>query len=656
MSAYKDLLETLVAAFGRHLPLRDCYFRCFYKHILHNLVRHANYCLSDESFITCLTKATGLKELQLDLSAREKDVIIADADKSLQYRFDLLGSGEVVLDPIKWSTDFIHGYEWKKGLYYRKYTQVDLSNNADVKVPRELSRCHHLIRLAVAYRLASKEKYARAVIEHITDWIDENPLMYSINWGCAMDVGIRAVNWIWALSLINGYDAGHSDLRRIKESLYQHGWFIYHNLEGSNFGYNNNHYFSDIVGLLHIALLFKGDKDANKWLRFAVKSFFRETRLQVLPSGMSYEGSTSYNRLVLELVMTTVILIKRNGIDVPPDIWYRLESMFDFVMKLTMPDGTMPIVGDQDNGRLLPFGIEDLNDHQYLLSVGAMLFNRGDFKLKSTGYNVYAALFAGTREEFNRITERESIKKSELIRDAGFALMCNEDNYLLFNTDNQGMYRDSGTEMSHTHCDWFSFVLSAKGIPFIIDPGSYVYSSNADARNLFRSTQMHNTVVVDGKNQVDFNEKLLWDMKRKATPVLNAWKSNENEDRIDCTHEGYSWLGERISHNRQIRFDKGNESWEIRDTVTETENHKVIAFFHFDPQVLCSLNDNSISLKSNGVELFMDFDINGASTIELEEGKVSKSYGQITDSKTLVVSAEGQKELIIKTKIWSRKN
>ena len=656
MSAYKELIQTLVAAYGRHLPLRNVYFKCFHNRISKNLGKHADGCFPDDGFTAHLAKLTGLVNLKLDLSEVEKKAIVADADKSLQNRFDLLGSGEVELNPIKWSTDFIHGYEWKKGTYYRKYTQVDLSNNADVKVPRELSRCHHLLRLALAYRLTGEEKYARTVIEQIIDWIEENPLMYSINWGCAMDVGIRAVNWIWALSLINGYDANKSDLRRIKQSIYQHGWFIFQNLEGSNLGYNNNHYFSDIVGLLHISLLFKNDNDAGKWQRFAIKSFFRETRLQVLPSGMSYEGSTNYNRLVLELVMTSVVLMKRNGIDVPPDIWYRLENMFDFIMKLAMPDGTMPIVGDQDNGRLLPFGIEDLNDHRYLLSVGAMMFNRGDFKRESMGYNIYSALLAGAKDEFDRVQERDYLKKSELLRDAGFALMRKNENYLLLNVDNQGMYRDSGTGMSHTHCDWFSFVLCAKGVPFIIDPGSYVYSSDADARNLFRFTKMHNTIVVDGKNQVEFNAQLLWDMRRKAIPNLNVWESNEKEDRIDCTHEGYSWLGDKITHNRQICFDKENETWEIQDAITGAENHHVAVYFHLDPQVQASINGKSASIKSNGVELIVEFDSNRDYAVVLEDGKVSKGYGLLADSQILVLRVKGQNELIIKTKIWIRKS
>lgn len=646
----------LVAGNSRHIPFRNAYYKLCNKQIAKRLGKKSNAIIDDTSFWKMLVEATGLRNVKIEVSETEKAAIIVDADKSMNNVFNLLGSGEVKLEPIQWSSDFIHGHVWRPGTYYRKYNQVDLSNNADVKVPREISRCHHLLRLALAYRFTGEEKYAGKVIEQITDWIDENPLMYSINWGCAMDVGIRAVNWIWAMSLLNKYNADVISIEKIKASLYQHGWFIYHNLEGNNYSYNNNHYFSDIVGLLHVGLLFQKDKDASQWFRFAKLSFFRETRLQVLPSGMTFECSTNYSRLVLELVLTSVVILKRNGMDVPPDIWRRLESMFEFTMKMTMPDGTMPIVGDQDNGRLLPFGIEDLNDHRYMLSVGAMLFNRGDFKGQSIGYNVYAAIFAGTYKKYSEICEREPDTKSELFRDAGFALMRWNDNYLLFNSDNQGMYRDTGTGMSHTHCDWFSFVLCVKGVPFIIDPGSYVYSSDAVARNLFRSTKMHNTVVIDGNNQVDFNEKLLWEMKRKAMPVLNIWESNEKEDRINCTHEGFSWLENGITHNRQLRFDKGALIWEIQDTIVGAENHHVATCFHLEPQVQASLNEKGASLKSKGVELIVDFDVNGEYVVEIEDDKVSKGYGQMTNSKTLIVKVDGQNELIIKTKIWVRKN
>ena len=655
MSALRDLINMILAGYGRHIPCRDACYRYCNHSIEKRLNRRADVELGQSNFQDRLCSITKIPQ-NLFIDEEEKKRIIAAADKAVEGVFNLLGSGEKKLIPIPWSTDFISGFNWKPGTYYRKYTQVDLKNNADVKVPREISRCHHLLHLALAYHFTGDTRYAKTCVEHILDWIEKNPLMYSINWGCAMDVGIRAVNWIWALSLLKGYQYKEFH-KKIYESLYQHGWYIYRNLEGTNWGYNNNHYFSDIVGLLHIALLFPEDKESKVWFGFAKSTFYRETRLQILPSGMLYEGSTNYHRLAVELVLSSVVLLKRNGEDVPPDIIGRMESMFDFVMQMTMPDGTMPIVGDQDNGRVLPWGIEDLNDHRYLLTVGAMLFNRADMKNFCSGYNIYAAIFAGSREEYERIKGEHIQLQSQLIRDAGFAILRKENNYFLFNVDNQGMYRDTGTSLSHTHCDWFSFVLASNGTTFIVDPGSYVYSSNAKARNEFRSTRMHNTVTVDGENQEKMPEKLLWAYGRKERPRLIKWSSNIKRDLIECEHDGYSWLGDSITHRRVIDYEKENLTWKIIDTIVCENNHKIAAHFHLAKNVEIINNGNIIVLRKNDNSLMLQFCCEEKIDVKVESSQVSNGYGELTESNEInVISTNKTNSFEFVTKIWLKKD
>lgn len=654
MSAIKKLLKMIIAGYGQHIPCRDAYYRCFHRSIVNRMNRRTDVVLGKLDFQEILCSITRIPQ-NLNIDEEEKKRIIEAADKAVECVFNLLGSGEKKLIPIPWSTDFISGFEWKPGTYYRKYNQVDLTNSADVKVPREISRCHHLLHLALAYHFTDDKRYAKTCVEHIVNWIDENPFMYSINWGCAMDVGIRAINWIWALSLLKDYQYKESH-KKIYESLYQHGWYIYRNLEGTNWGYNNNHYFSDIVGLLHIALLFRDDKEGAEWLKFAKSTFYRETRLQILPSGMLYEGSTNYHRLVTELVLTSVVLIRRNGINVPPDILGRLESMFDFIMQMTMPDGTMPIIGDQDNGRVLPLGVENLNDHRYLLAVGAMLFDRADMKHLCTGYNIYAAVYAGSSDEYEKIRVVNVQLKSKFIRDAGFALMRKDDSYLLFNVDNQGMYRDTGTAMSHTHCDWFSFVLAAKGMLFIVDPGSYVYSSDAKARNLFRSTRMHNTITIDDENQEKMPEKLLWNYKRVESPQIIKWGSNQSCDIIECEHHGYNWLGDIITHRRRVEFNKDQTSWTITDKVTSKQSHDITAHYHLDKGVEVSKVGKLIILRKGGISLELQFEGADEEDLKVVPSQLSEGYGHLMESKEIVVSKSKINDFELVTKIWERKN
>lgn len=649
MSAIR-LLRTLMVSYGKQVPFRNRYYRLFHTPITRHINQEAERCLREAQLFSSMATLTQIRNRDLSVSTDEKKAIIAEADKSMGKVFNLLGSGDVKMDPILWHTDFIHAYSWPKGTYYRNYVQVNLADSADVKVPRELSRCHHFLKLALAYRFSGEKKYAKAIVEQIDNWIDENPLMYSINWGCTMDVGIRAINWIWALSLLWDYETVDRIQIKIKRSLYQHGWFIYRNLEGSVFEYNNNHYFSDIAGLLHVGLLFREDKHGKEWLNFAVKEFCRELRLQILPCGMSYEGSTNYNRLMLELIMPCVVLLRRNGLVVPSDIIARLRSMFDFINNLTMPDGEMPIIGDQDNGRCLPWGVEGINDYTYLMGIGAAFFREKCWP--KAEYNIYAAISSEIdRETFDRLGNAPQSQSSTLYRDAGLCLIRKDDDYLLMNVDNQGFYMDDRPGSGHSHSDWLSFVLAIGGQQFFIDPGTYVYSSDPKNRNLFRSTRMHNTIEIDGKSQADIPEKELWFLPRVGRTIVTKWKNTAKEVMIEANHNGYQRLSSPVEHQRSVRYDKEVRIYEINDKLSGAGEHEIVACFHLSTDVKVKMENDNLRLSKNGVSIRMDFLSDSDIRVTETPCEVSVGYGEKTESKVVSVIATMRDNFSLKTTI-----
>lgn len=289
------------------------------------------------------------------VSGSERDELLNMADKVLAHQFDLLGSGEVKLDPVDWQTDFKSGFTWPKGKFYLDYTRVDLTNDADVKVPWELSRCQHFLILGQAYLLTGNEKYTNKFIEQINHWIDDNPLMRSINWRSTLDVSIRAVNWLYSLNMfISSPGITGGFIRKVSRSLYEHGWFIYRNPE-KGFPYSDNHYSGNLAGLLFMGTLFKTTAGGKRWSGFAGKEFYREVRNQVLPDGVHFERSVSYHRFVTEFFFYSYLLLKRQGIIVPSDILNLIRRMFVFIVAFTKPDGQSPHIGDQDDGRVLPF-------------------------------------------------------------------------------------------------------------------------------------------------------------------------------------------------------------------------------------------------------------------------------------------------------------
>ena len=197
-----------------------------------------------------------------------------------------------------------------------------------------------------------------------------------------MDVAIRAVNWIWGYYFFCGSQSLTQEFKlKFVKSLYLHGRHILNNLEFGQI--RGNHYLSDIAGLVYLGIFFRDTIEGKKWLEKGVSALKEEMEFQVYPDGVDFEGSISYHRLVTELFLSSTLLCHKNGITFPG--WYmtRLERMIEFVMFYTKPDGTAPQIGDNDDGRLhilSDYGNWNRLDHRYLLSVGAVMFERGEFK------------------------------------------------------------------------------------------------------------------------------------------------------------------------------------------------------------------------------------------------------------------------------------
>jgi hypothetical protein len=283
---------------------------------------------------------------------------------------------------ISWHLDAISKKQWPKKYFKRLFPVGNATDSSDCKIPWELSRFQHLASMAKAYTATKDMRYTDEALWQIEDWIKKNPCPYGINWTCAMEVAIRACNWMWAWWAFKETETWTEEFNsRFLKSMWQHGWYIEKNLENKG-GIETNHYLSDVVGLLFIGVMFPQFKNSEKLKNFGVKEISRCMEEMVHEDGVSFENSTAYHRLVLELFTYSAILCKNNNIELPPMFWDRLECMFEFIMHTMRPDGLMPMIGDNDDGRffiLSDYYTWERFDFRYLLSIGAMLFNRKDF-------------------------------------------------------------------------------------------------------------------------------------------------------------------------------------------------------------------------------------------------------------------------------------
>ncbi len=642
---------------------KNCIWNCLpIKLILDLTIKKNNLAVSTNHIQKKLSWILGWSgdSLPLDLEKSIKDDILLWADQALEHRFNILGSGIVRVDPIDWHTDFKTQFTWRKGIFYKKYSQVDLSNSADIKVVWELSRCHHLIWLGEAYMISHDGKYAKEVVSQIEHWIEENPLMYSINWTCSMEVAIRAVNWIYALNMVISAECINDEFtKKVHKSLYEHGFFIYNNFE-KTFPYASNHYAANICGLIFISQLFDTLKSGKRWLDFAINEYFYEIRDEVLPSGVHFERSTSYHRLMTEIFSYTYLLLTRINCDIPLDIHYRVGSMFDFIHNYTKPNGLSPLIGDNDDGRFLPFYKYGYNDHEYLLSLSSILYHN------SSTYQVHhkqcidsQILLANLNQAtFNKKSIIEDTLTSKSYLDAGFVIMRSQTAYIFINNSGLSKYPDKTYRINgtHTHADLLSFELSIMGEDIIIDPGTFTYTSSPQDRNAFRSTRKHNTISIDGHNQYGFSPDNLFIMEEFAKPSKLILNYLNDRDVCIAAYENVENIC--LTHERAFELYKSLNSCEIKDKISSEGQHFLSAYFHFAPGMQLNLANNLVEVRHPNLNgLTMAFDSKYELMFEVEQDHVSPSYGIKVDSYTLIVSTVFIDNCELSAKItWKRKN
>lgn len=563
------------------------------------------------------------------------DPIIQDANKICSHVFNLLGSGDVFLGTeISWNKDFKSGFVWENR-FYKDIQIVDLSNNADVKVPWELSRFQHLFTLGKAYWLTNDEKYVNEFTSEIEDWIKENPVEMSVNWTCTMDVGIRAVNWIAAYVFFKDSEVVNKDFwREFHKSLFLHGQFIMKNLENKG-SHTGNHYLSNIVGLAWLGLFFNKfhfsdkniKKQTKKWLEFSIDELEKEMFVQNNNDGSNYEASTSYHRLVTELFLVTTILFKKNDIHFTKAYMDRLEKMCEFIMNITKPNGLAPVIGDADDGRLLilsNYCYSIKNDFRHLLGMAGELFVRNDFKYLGKEYREDTLW---TWKKIHTNLPKPKSLESISYPDGGYYIVRNKRIYCCIRCGELSFHGEG----THSHNDQLSFELNVDGEDFIIDPGSYVYTADYKMRNQFRGTNMHNTVQIEQFEQNDFEEKNLFYMKEETFAKCLEYKN----DFFYGKHYGY--LNKNgVIHERKVSL---SETSIICTDILKAEGENLNEFKHsmsmiLAPNVKIEEKDNQLFLTKNSIRLRLSNE--NILLDSIKDINISQSYGSITKGKLVL--------------------
>jgi hypothetical protein len=550
--------------------------------------------------------------------------LIDKADRIVAGKFDLLGFKDLSFgNPIDWHFEPVSGKRIPL-LHWSKLDYLDAEVAGDKKIIWELNRHQYFQTLGQAYWLTGDEEYARVFVAHLQAWMDANPPKLGINWASSLEVAFRSISWLWAFYFFKSSPS-------LATEVFTRAWkFLYlsaRHLESylSTYFSPNTHLTGEALGLFYLGTLLPEFKEAKRWQELGSRILVDQLPIHVQRDGVYFEQSSYYHRYTTDFYLHFLLLARANQLLLPAQVEEALVLLLDHLMYITRPDGTTPLFGDDDGGRLAMLDVRAANDFRGTLATGAAVFDRGDYKFVAGDAAGELLWLTGVAEldHYDALVATAPAKTSVPFTAGGYFVMRDgwtpESNYLLFDCGPHG-----ALSCGHAHADALAIDVAANGRTVLVDPGTYTYTGSKELRDWFRSSPAHNTVTLDGESSSVPGGPFTW--KTKRTCRLRQWLTGEQFDFISGTHDGFL--------ERSILFVKG-EYWIIRDTVSDANEHRGDIWFHFAASAKPVLDGAAVRDVQSGFSVWC---FGNGRWIE-ENVSVSHCYGQREPAKAFAFSA-----------------
>ena len=586
--------------------------------------------------------------------AGEENVIINRAERICDGFFDLLGFENLYFggklpdwhfDPVSQKT--------AARIHWSQIEEVNANQTGDKKIIWELNRHQYFTTLGRTYWLTKNEKYARTFIAHLESWFADNLPKRGVNWLSSLELAFRSISWIWAFYFFkNSPEFKPEFFLQMLKYLYLHGRHLETYL--STYFSPNTHLTGEALGLYFLGTFLPEFGEAKRWKRLGYDILMDALDFQVRADGVYCEQSSYYHRYTTDFYANLLILRQLEGASVEQKHQEKLNRLLEFLLFITEPNGETSLFGDDDGGRFYFLDEKAVADFRPTLALGAALFERGDFKFAARdelSAELLWLLGVEGLQRFDDLNAFEPKETSKAFETSGFFAMRDswkaDANFLLVDCGEHGFLN-----CGHAHADALNFVLSFEGTPVFIDSGTYNYTSDLAARQLFRSTSAHNCLTVNGESSSIPGGTFSWETIAEAK--LLEWREDKNAVCFRGTHNGFTRFG--VDYEREILLEKGR-SVTLKDSIKSGNLNLYELNFILSPQCDAEVKNGSVAiyLKRNRKQplltVYTDVitecqDNKGVWTIE--NCWISPRYGAKVESKKLIFTLKIKGDFVIR--------
>lgn len=569
------------------------------------------------------------REIDADGVAR----VIDRANCALQGRLTLLGHQDLIVGPeINWHRDPLRGVTAPRR-HWSRIPYLDASIAGDHKVLWEINRHQWLVTLAQGWVYTGDDRYVAAIAGALQSWMDANPPKLGVNWASSLEVAFRTISWVWLLRIV-GRHPSLSDalIARVIGHLRIAGRHIARHL--STYFSANTHLTGEALALYYLGGELAGFKEARRWRDTGRRILLEQLPIHVRSDGTYFEQTTWYHRYTLDFYLHFCILEQRAGRDTAP-LRSALDRLAGVLLWIMRPDGTMPLIGDDDGGRLLALDGRTARDPRpALANVAALL---GDSTLASAGppsAELPWLLGASGVAAHRSLTPHPPYATSRHFSGGGLVVLRDgwdaKASVMTLDVGEHGVMKGG-----HSHADALSFDLTVRGVPVFVDPGTCDYTTDPETRDRFRHTAAHNAATVDGHASSEMAGPFAWGATANTT--LSRFVTTPVADYVDASHDGYVGHPVRASYRRQWLF-LHHGLWIVRDSLTADQACVMAVHLQCAAGISVVAHGRNVRLASLGSDrATLHFADEGAS-LDVMAGVVSPLYGAQEVAPHLMIS------------------
>ncbi len=469
-----------------------------------------------------------------------------------------------------WITHPETGFRYDNRKHWTKIP--DMSPEAgDIKYVWEKSRFSYLHTI-LRYDHHFGQDHAEWVFSEMESWIRMNPINCGPNYRCSQEISLRVFNWLGALSFYRN----HPSLSEERWQLFFHHmyWQIHHvwgNIQFSRIAVRNNHAITETLALYIFGSLFPQLPDSGTWKKAGKKWFEEEIGYQIYPDGSYLQFSMNYQRVVVQLLTLGIQFAEKAGESFSDLVYQRAHQTLKFLR----------FFQDPVSGRLPNYGAND----------GALFFQFTDSPFRVYNSQLNALQAALTGEDYTEVTETEEAgwfgrtslpkihepatlpEKLQTFGNGGFAGIREFDTLTFFRS---GTHKDRPSQADNHHLDlWY------RGENILRDAGSFKYNAGEEDIRYFFGTRSHNTVMLDGHDQMLKGPRFVWQYWSQSIGL--SARREETGWRISGEIEAFRQIGKGIRHKRTVFKEVGKPSWRIEDEVTGYPNGAMEVLWHPSP-------------------------------------------------------------------------